>query len=354
MEKNKEKLILSVDTTSLNTSCALTRGLDVIAVKRRCEFFPKAWNDHLDFLPSQHQKFLISDIFYLLNRKKIDLSQIDLIAVSSKSGVRNCLLVGKTIAHAISVICRKPLFETDHILAHLYSCFIGRKYEDMKFPILVFSASGSHNEFALIENSKHCRILFDDIPPLWEDNRDVLSLGIGNIFSRIKNQLGMADRRPGFRMTMGTLMKMMSEGNPHKFDFKKFYQGEILDLNFFNFLKSVFSFYDKNVKNTKNQKLIKDYAASIQESLTEILAEKILYLAKEHKAKEIHITGGISCNNYLENKLKNKIKQCRDEIILRYPLRMVYRLDNAAMIGVLAYLQKRYGIKFTNFKPNVT
>lgn len=354
MEKNKEKLILSVDTTSLNTSCALTRGLDVIAVKNRCEFLPKTWNDHLDFLPYQHQKFLIGDILRLLKRKKIDLSQIDMVSVSSKSGVKNCLLVGKTVAHAISTICAKPLFETDHILAHLYSCFMSRKYEDMKFPILVFSASGSHNEFALMENSNRCKILFDDAPPLWEDNGDVVSLGIGNIFSRIKNQLGMADRRPGFRITMGALMKMMSEGNPHKFDFKKFYQGEIMDLNFLNFLKSIFSFYDENVKNTKNQTLIKDYAASVQESLTEILAEKILYLAKEHKAKEIHVTGGISCNNYFEEKLKKKIKQSGSGIVLRYPLKMVYRLDNAAMIGALTHLQKRYKIKFIDYKPNIT
>jgi len=77
-------------------------------------------------------------------------------------------------------------------------------------------------------------------------------------------------------------------------------------------------------------------------------------LAKIKKAKEIHIAGGISENKYLEKKLKGKIGKENFPFVLRYPIKKEYRLDNAAMIGALAYYQQKYKIKFANFWPQVT
>jgi tRNA A37 threonylcarbamoyltransferase TsaD len=58
--------------------------------------------------------------------------------------------------------------------------------------------------------------------------------------------------------------------------------------------------------------------------------------------------------DYLEKKLKEKIKKEDLSFALRYPVKKQYRLDNAAMIGCLAYYQKKYKVKFKNFEPNVT
>ena len=89
-------------------------------------------------------------------------------------------------------------------------------------------------------------------------------------------------------------------------------------------------------------------------STTEILSDKILKLAQMKKVGEIHLAGGISENKYLEKKLANKIKQDGSNFVLREPVKKQYRLDNVAMIGALAYFQKKYQIKFKNFEPNVT
>jgi len=123
-------------------------------------------------------------------------------------------------------------------------------------------------------------------------------------------------------------------------------------LNFFDFLNSIDRFIKKQKK--LSPKIINDIAASFQESITEILAQKIFKLAQMKKVKEIHIAGGISENTYLESKLKKRIKEKKLSFVLRYPIKKEYRLDNAAMIGALAYYQEKYKIKFKNFKPNIT
>ncbi|MBU1137072.1 hypothetical protein KKD72_01750 [Patescibacteria group bacterium] len=337
-------LILAIDTTGFSASLALVKdGRRVIFNKIKSGFIPqKNWWDFPYLLPDFHQKFILKNI------KGINWKEIDAIAVSADSGIYTCILAGVSIAKTLAKIYQKPLIKVDHLLAHIYSSWIKRDLKDFKFPILVFSASGSHSDFALIKNKKECEIIYGAVPK--EDKGGIRTfVGIGKVFYQFGKSLGLiAPNDAG----VAKFISAASKGKSDKFNFIKFYQGELLDLNFSDFVKSIENLLKKQKK--LSQKFINDVAASFQESITEILTDKILKLAKMKKAEEIHIAGGISENKYLEGKLKNRIKKERLSLILRYPVKKQYRLDNAAMIGCLAYYQKKHKIKFNNFKPNIT
>jgi len=337
-------LILAIDTTGFSASIALVKdGKKVLFNKISSGYIPnKYWKDFPYILPDHHQKFLLK------NLKKINWKNIDAIAVSALSGIYTCILVGQTVADILGQIHKKPVIKVDHILAHVYSTWLEREPEKFNFPILVFSASGSHSDISLLKNISQYQNIYDTVPR--KDEGDIkVFVGIGKIFYQLGKELGLiktSDSGPK------KLIEATGKGNPFKFDFTKYYHGKLLDLNFFDFMDSINKFVRK--KKRLSSELINNIAASFQESITEILTNKILKLAEIKKAKEIHIAGGISENKYLENKLKQKIKKEKLDFVLRYPTKKDYRLDNAAMIGALAYYQEKYKIKFKGFEPNIT
>jgi len=331
-------LILAVDTTGFNSSMALVKdGRKVLFNKISSGFIPnKYWQDFPYLLPEHHQKFLIKNI------KDIKWGNVDAIAVSANSGIYTCILVGLSITKILAHCYKKPLIEVDHILAHLYSTWLEKDPNDFQFPILVFSASGSHSDFSLLKNKKECEIIYDTVPK--QDKGEIkVFLGIGKIFYQMGKRLGIITSADS---DIKKLTKAASQGNPYKFNFIKYYKKPLLDLNFSDFMNSIDKFINKGSVN--------DIAASFQESINEILSDKIIKLAKIKKAKEIHIVGGISENKHLEKKLKERIKKEKLPFILRYPVKQEYRLDNAAMIGCLAYYKQKYKIKFINFSPKIT
>jgi len=332
-------LILSIDTTGFSSSIALVKDSEEVVFNKTSSGFVsgKNWWDFPYLLPSFHQEFILKNI------DKINWKEIDAIAVSANSGIYNCIIVGTSIAYALGKTYQKPIIEVDHLLAHIYSSWLERNPNNFQFPVLVFSASGSHSDFALIKNEKECRILYGVVPK--QDRGGVETfLGIGKVFYQFGRALKIITPNDA---GIDRLTKAALKGSPGKFDFIKYYKGELLDLNFSNFMDSIVKFYQKKRKPSKQ--FISDVAASFQESITEILANKILKTAQVKKAREIHIAGGLSMNKYLEKKLRNK-----SPIIIRYPVKKEYRLDNAAMIGALAYYMKRYKIVFRGFQSNIT
>lgn len=341
-------LILAIDTTGFSTSIALVKdGREVLFNKISSGYVPnKYWQDFPYILPARHQKFLIN------NLKKINWKKIDAIAVSADSGIYTCILVGLSMAEVLANCYKKPLIKVDHILAHTYSTWIERNPESFKFPILVFSASGSHSGFYLLKSKKECMVIYDTVPQQSKGEIKIF-MGIIKIFYQIGKRLGLITSSDSKE---DKLIKAASKGNPHKFNFIEYYQRPILDLNFSDFVNSIDTFLKKEEKKSAklSSKFIKDVASSFQESINEILTNKIIKIAEIKKAKEIHIVGGISVNKHLEKKLKKKIKIEKLPFILCYPIKKEYRLDNAAMIGALAYYQQKYNIKFIDFRPRIT
>lgn len=76
----------------------------------------------------------------------ITLNDIDIFAATSEPGLLPSLLIGKTVAKTLATTHNKPLIWVNHIEGHIFSVLLERDMADIKFPSVVLSASGGHND----------------------------------------------------------------------------------------------------------------------------------------------------------------------------------------------------------------
>ena len=85
-------------------------------------------------------------------------------------------------------------------------------------------------------------------------------------------------------------------------------------------------------------------AYEFEETVTDILAKKLLRAVDRTGVETMLLAGGVSANTVLKDKLQ-KFADLR-EIRFFAPIKNLYSMDNAAMVGIRAYyeLQKKHRI----------
>ena len=78
-------------------------------------------------------------------------------------------------------------------------------------------------------------------------------------------------------------------------------------------------------------------AFEFEEVVTEVLSKKIERAVEQKDAKMMLLAGGVSANT----KLKDKIQKIANTINIPFvsPKKMIYSMDNAAMVGIRAYYE---------------
>ena len=96
-----------------------------------------------------------------------------------------------------------------------------------------------------------------------------------------------------------------------------------------------------------------DIAASFQKAVTDVLVEKTMLAATEHKMKKVAIAGGVASNSALRCAMK---EACEKRGIQLYYPSPIYCTDNGAMIGVAGYYEYKKGTRHgwdLNAVPNL-
>ncbi len=90
-----------------------------------------------------------------------------------------------------------------------------------------------------------------------------------------------------------------------------------------------------------------EIAYEFQNAVNEVLAYKLIEAAKQTGAKTVLLTGGVSAND----NLRGLIEAQAQELGLQFfaPTKKIYCMDNAAMIGILAY----YRIKYKQYEEKI-
>jgi N6-L-threonylcarbamoyladenine synthase len=136
--------------------------------------------------------------------------------------------------------------------------------------------------------------------------------------------------------------KLSKKGDPNAFKFTK---PKVEGLNFsFSGLKTGFMNFIKK-ESLANEDFIKnrlnDICASIQNTIIDILIEKIVSAVEITQIKDIVICGGVSANSILRERITDIGKDNKWKI---YFPEIHYSTDNAAMIGVAGYLKYKESI----------
>lgn len=310
-------LVLGVESSCDETSVAIVRdGHEVLSnvINSQIKIHEK-FGGVVPEVASRHHVYQVSMVFEeAFKVAGVKPEDIDLVAVTQGPGLIGSLLVGVNAAKTFAMMFNKPLIGVHHLAGHIYANAIEH---DMKFPAIALLVSGGNTE--LIYMREH--FSFEIIGETLDD-------AVGEAYDKVARVVGL--NYPGGPM----VDKLAHEGND-TYHLPRVYL-EDGSYNFsFSGLKSAVINLAHNAHQRGEEINVADLCASFQASVSEVLVNKTLRLAREKNVKQIIVAGGVSANKGL----KERFFECaKDEFEVCIPS-IRYCTDNAAMIAVAGYYQ---------------
>lgn len=311
----KDILILSIETSCDETSIAIVKnGKDVVALTILTQM-----DTHANFggvVPEiasrMHTENITMVLEETLKKAKLQVSDVDAIAVTYAPGLLGSLLVGVEFAKVLSYVYKKPLIKVNHLIGHIYANKLENKLE---FPTLALVISGGHTELIKMTGDYEFELLGET-----QDD------AIGEAFDKVARVLGL--KYPG-----GPNVERLALEGKNTYNLPK-----VLNDNSYNFSYSGLKSSVINLVNNEHQKGHEinkaDLACSFQTAAVNELKRKLELALQNTGIKNVIIAGGVSANKYLRNELK--ILCDKYDATLNLPS-FIYCTDNAAMIGAAAY-----------------
>lgn len=246
-----------------------------------------------------------------------DGSDIDAIAITQGPGLVPALRIGVELGKTLAWMWGKPLVGVNHLEGHIYSVWLSG--EAPVLPAVVLLVSGGHTE--LIEMNDH------GVYKLIGMTRDDAA---GEAFDKVAKLLGLG--YPGGP----AIAKAALEGNPEAIAFPRpMHDSKDFDFSFSG-LKTAVAVYMKEHPEAG----VADVAASFQEAVIDSLVQKTVRAAQEHSAVSVILSGGVSANASLRERLKSELEKIG--VALHVP-EMRFTTDNAAMIAAAGAVRAEQG-----------
>jgi N6-L-threonylcarbamoyladenine synthase len=268
-----------------------------------------------------------------IKEARIGLKDVGLISVTNGPGLLGSLLVGISFAKSVSFSLDIPLLGINHLYSHIYASFLENSHVSLPFVSLV--VSGGHTSLFYLKD-------FDKIQLLGSTQDDAS----GEAFDKVAKILGLG--YPG-----GPLIERLSKkGNPRKIRLGCSKTENPLDFSFSGIKTAVLYYMRKMTQNSKlpaypagrqtpclsgrqaNSKLIRDIAASFQETVIDTLVKKSVLACKLKNTKRLVIGGGVAANSRLREKF---YEIAREKGLTIYCPSKKLCMDNAAMVAGLGY-----------------
>lgn len=252
---------------------------------------------------------------------KININDIEAIAVTRQPGLIGALLVGLTTAKALAWYLNIPVVGVDHLAAHLYAATM--EGDAAEQPAVALVASGGHTALYRFVN-------FTDFTMIGSTNDDAA----GEAFDKIAAMLGLA--YPG-----GPSIEKVARG----FDIKdinrrgaNFNKPRVSSGPFdfsFSGLKTAVRYRihpPGGVRRELSERDVAELATAFQHVAVDHLAQTTMAAARETGARSVLIGGGVACNRLLRERLGDL---CNAASLRLHLPRPALCADNAAMIAGL-------------------
>lgn len=313
----KDIITLAIESSCDETAAAvLKNGREVLSniISTQIELHKKFGGVVPEVASRKHIENIDAVVQEALDEAKINLNDIDHIAVTYGPGLVGALLVGLSHAKALAYTLDKPIVGVNHIEGHVSANYI--EHKDLKPPFITLIVSGGHTHLVEVKDYGEYEIL--------GKTRDDAS---GEAFDKIARAMNLG--YPG-----GPIIdRLAKEGNKHAIEFPRAYLDEGYDFSFSGLKSAVLNYL--NAKKMKNEEIVvEDVAASFQEAVVEVLSTKAIKAAKEKGYNTITLAGGVASNSALREKITEMAKS--ENIAVKYPS-LILCTDNAAMIGCAGY-----------------
>jgi len=261
-----------------------------------------------------------------LEESSINLENINSISVVNNPGLSGSLLIGLCFAKGLAWSNKKNLIAANHLDGHIFSAFLkedGSIRKNIPFPHISLVASGGHTTLYLVESFGSYKLI-----------GETLDDAVGEAFDKVAKLLNLG--YPG-----GPKIEQLAEKLNFE-DFFKYPRGKNKAQSFsFSGLKTavLYDLVKKGVYNLKSGIITEKLTTDIQEKVSssflacvgDIIKSKIqLALQKYPEVKLVTFSGGVACNKYLRNRIKEITDKQKKDFIVPPPK---FCGDNAAMVA---------------------
>lgn len=311
-------LVLALETSCDETAVAILRGEELLASEVASQIAVHAAYGGVvpEVASRNHIRALRPVLDAALSEAGLALADIDVFAATRGPGLATSLMIGLSAGKGLAVGFGKPFLGVNHIEGHLLSPFFGNGGPR---PAIGLVVSGGHTLLVDVQALGQYKLLgqtHDD--------------AAGEAFDKVGKLLGLP--YPGGP----NVNRLAKEGDPKRFDFPRsmLHSGD-------------FAFSFSGLKTSVRYMLPKladmpmaDVCASFQEAIVDVLVAKTVRAARELGRKTVAVSGGVSCNTRLREKMAAACAKAKIELLIAEPALCT---DNAGMIGYVAALRAAAG-----------
>ncbi|MDE2776106.1 MAG: tRNA (adenosine(37)-N6)-threonylcarbamoyltransferase complex transferase subunit TsaD [Chloroflexota bacterium] len=266
-----------------------------------------------------------------LDEAEMTCADLDAIAVTQGPGLVGSLLVGINFAKGLALATGLPLLGINHLEGHAYSLWLAPGFSEAEFPILALIVSGGHSELLVMR----AHGVYERIGGTIDD-------AAGEAFDKIGRLLGLPF--PGGP----NIERAAQSGALDAYSFPRAKTSGNYDFSFSGLKTAVMraaaiqpsasarSRRERRAARTAQLRAdvnINDVAAAFQDAVTDSLSATTCRAAKDFAVNAVYLSGGVSANQMLRNKLASAL-----DVPLCFPP-LFLCTDNAAMIGAAAHFR---------------
>jgi N6-L-threonylcarbamoyladenine synthase len=315
-------VILGIESSCDDTSAAVTRDRRLLSNVIAGQDVHVNYGGVVPELASRaHQQNIVPVVDRALKLAGVSIREIDAVAFTRGPGLLGSLLVGTSFAKGFTAALGIPMIEVNHLQAHMMVHFIESDDSSPaipRFPFLSLLVSGGHTQLVVIRDHHTMEIIGRTIDD-----------AAGEAFDKCAKLMGLP--YPG-----GPHVDRLAEqGDPFRFSFSK---PRIAGFDYsFSGLKTSFLYFLRDQLKRDPEFLEKnraDLAASLQQTIIDILLIKLRMAMKKTGIDQVALAGGVSANSGLRSAMQREAAERGWELFIP-PFK--YTTDNAAMIAITGY-----------------
>ncbi len=338
----KTPLILAIDTSCDETAASVVSGRKILSniIASQIDLHKKWGGVVPDIARRAHKEKIKPVTQEALEKASINLNEIDYIAVTQGPGLAIALEIGLKYAKSLASKNKIPLIPTNHIEAHLLSPLALnsqgnglikgntlQKTSEKIFPALGVVISGGHTSLIYIKNFNNYKIL-----------GETLDDAVGECFDKVARMLELG--YPGGPI-ITALARKYRRKNKKSDDFElPVPMQKSQDYNFsYSGLKTACLYTIKDNPKILTPPETNQFCNEFLNTVIKSLIIKIEKALKNNKEiKSILIGGGVSNNEFIIRAVGRLARSYNKKYY--YPPKKL-RTDNAAMIGLVAYIKSQ-------------
>jgi N6-L-threonylcarbamoyladenine synthase len=301
----RKAVVLGIESTAHTFGCGIVDSNGNILANINDTYIPVKGGIHPRESAQHHSDVAPKVIKKALSEARLDLEDVNAIAVSLGPGLGPCLRVGATIARALAVAYNKPLVPVNHAVAHIE---IAKLTTGFKNPLAVF-VSGGNTIIAAYSEGRY-RVF-----------GETLDIALGNLLDTFAREAGLP--HPG-----GPKVEELAKRGEKLLKLPYIIKGQ--DVSYSGLLTAA-------IRLLKEGHKVEDLCYTLQEYAFSMLAEVVERALAYTEKKELVLTGGVAANSELQRKLRAVAEEHGAKFGV---VPKALAGDNGAMIawtGMLAY-----------------